>query len=215
MWFDTAPNDQWTDAIAHLRRDRVLRRLIDDVGPCTLKPRRNSYLKLVQSILSQQVSVKAAASMYLKLAKQMPAKRVSPANVLAFLTTADEETIKSCGLSRQKRGYILDLSQRFASGQIKPARFSKLSDEELVAELTQIKGIGRWTVEMLLIFGLNRPDLWPVDDLGLQEAIRHHFKLPARPKPREILNFADKWRPYRSIATWYLWRAPKETGKVR
>jgi DNA-3-methyladenine glycosylase II len=210
MWFpNAADDDRWADAIVHLRRDRVMRGIVDAVGPCTLRPKRNAYLKLVQSILSQQVSVKAAAAMFVKLKSKMPAKRVTPANVVAFLSTADEESIRSCGLSRQKRAYVMDLSQRFASGEIRPARFGKMTDDEIVAELTPIKGIGRWTVEMLLIFGLNRPDVWPVDDLGIQEAVRHFWKLPERPKPKQILDFADAWRPWRSVASWYLWRGPR------
>jgi DNA-3-methyladenine glycosylase II len=205
-------NPRWDEAIAHLRRDKVLRKVINSVGGCTLRPRRNYFIKLVQSILSQQVSVKAAASMYLKLSKQFPRRHVTPAGLVAFLTSGDEELIRSCGLSRQKRGYLLDLSQRFASGQIQ-TRFSGMTDEEVVQQLIPIKGIGRWTVEMLLIFALNRTDVWPVDDLGLQEGLRIHFKLPTRPKPKEILTFGDKWKPYRSIATWYLWRAPRPATK--
>ena len=208
MWFDTEENKIWQPAIEHLRKDERLAKLIDAVGPCTLRPRRNYYHKLVQSILSQQVSVKAAAAMYLKLAKQFPRKHPTPEAMVRFLTSGDEELIKSCGLSRQKKGYLLDLSQRFASGEIKPARFNRMSDEEIVQALTPIKGIGRWTVEMLLIFGLNRPDVWPVDDLGIQIGVQRFFDLPERPKPKEIIDFADAWKPYRSIASWYIWRAP-------
>ncbi|HEY0010271.1 MAG TPA: DNA-3-methyladenine glycosylase [Tepidisphaeraceae bacterium] len=210
MWFDTEENAHWKPAIVHLRKDLVLRKLIDHVGPCTLRPRRNHFHKLVQSILSQQVSVKAAASMYLKLSKQFPRKHVTPERLVEFLTSGDEELIRSCGLSRQKKSYLLDLSQRFASGEIKHKRFSKMNDEEIVQALIGIKGIGRWTVEMLLIFGLNRTDIWPIDDLGIQVGVQKHFGLLARPKPKEIATFADAWRPYRSIASWYLWRAPHE-----
>jgi DNA-3-methyladenine glycosylase II len=207
MWFPAAEaNRHWRAAIKHLRKDAVLREIIDRVGPCTLAPRRDYFVCLVQSILSQQVSVKAADAMYRKLAGRMPGRKVTPRNVLTFLQTAAEEEIKSCGLSRQKRGYVFDISQKWIDGTIQPRRFAKMSDEELVEHLTVIKGIGRWTVEMTLIFVLCRPDVWPVDDLGIQESVKRHFKMKDRPKAKEIINFADAWKPWRSVATWYLWR---------
>ena len=210
MWFGTNPNDRWNGAIVHLRKDSVLREVIDRVGPCTLRPRRNYFVKLVQSILSQQVSVKAAAAMYLKLSKQFPRRHVTPSGLYVFLTTGDEDLIRSCGLSRQKRAYLTDLSSRFAAGEIDTKRFGRMTDDEIVAALTPIKGIGRWTVEMMLMFALNRPDVWPVDDLGLQEAYRVLYGLPARPKPKELMPLADRWRPYRTVASWYLWRYKEE-----
>jgi DNA-3-methyladenine glycosylase II len=210
MWFpDATGEDPWADAYAHLRKDKVLRKIIDAVGPCTLRPKTGTFVKLIQSILSQQVSVKAAAAMYKKLARQFPRHRPTPAAMTAFLTTADEELIKSCGLSRQKRGYLTDLSRRFADGEIPFRRFARMSDEEIVQSLTPIKGIGRWTVEMLLIFQLGRPDVWPVDDLGIQEGVFRGWpdRFPTRPKAKDIVDFADAWRPYRSVASWYLWRS--------
>lgn len=207
MWFDVEPTDQWADAVAHLRRDKTMRGVIDRVGPCTLRPRRDYFVKLVQSILSQQVSVAAAASMYRKLAGQFVGQKVTPADVVRFLKESEDDLIRSCGLSRQKRAYVLDLAERFHAGSIPSRRFSKMTDEQIVANLTQIKGIGRWTVEMLLIFGLNRTDVWPVDDLGLQEAIKREWGMAVRPKAKEIADFGDAFKPYRSIATWYLWRS--------
>jgi DNA-3-methyladenine glycosylase II len=220
MWFDDLdPNDRWTPAITHLRKDRTLAKIIERVGPCTLTPvaPKDCFIKLVQSILSQQVSTAAAASMYRKLSSQFPRKRPTPERLVEFLSSADEETIRSCGLSRQKRAYILDLSSRFASGEIKSRDFATRTDEELVAELTPIKGIGRWTVEMLLIFALNRPDVWPVDDLGIQESVFRHWprKFKERPKGKEIRDFAEKWKPWRSVASWYLWRGLKPVGTVK
>lgn len=213
MWFPDQPRDpRWDQAVAQLRKDRVLSRIIEQVGPCTLRPHRDYFVKLVQSILSQQVSVQAAMSMYARLAAHFPRKRPTPILLLDFLRRSDESTLRSCGLSRQKRGYLLDLSQRFADGSIPHRRFARMSDDELIETLTQIKGIGRWTVEMLLIFSLCRPDVWPVDDLGLRESVFVHFpgRFVERPTPRELLTFADPWRPWRSIATWYLWRARGE-----
>lgn len=198
--------------MAHLRKDRVLARIIEQVGPCTLRPHRDYFVKLVQSILSQQVSVQAAMAMYSKLASRFPRKRPTPPLMLDFLRQSDEATLRSCGLSRQKRGYLLDLSQRFADGSIPHRRFARMSDDEIIETLTQVKGIGRWTVEMLLIFSLCRPDVWPVDDLGLRESVFVQWprRFTERPTARELLSFADKWRPWRSIATWYLWRARGE-----
>lgn len=207
MWFDVEPVGKWTPALEHLRRDKVMKKIIDRVGPCTLRPRRDYFVKLVQSILSQQVSVVAAASMYRKLAGQFVGQKVTPADVVKFLNESDEDLIRSCGLSRQKRAYVLDLAERFHHGSIPSHKFSKMTDEQIIENLTQIKGIGRWTTEMLLIFALCRTDVWPVDDLGLQEAIKRAYDMPERPKAKEILNFGDKWKPYRSIATWYLWRS--------
>ena len=178
MWFkDLPPDDRWHDAIRHLRKDKTLAKIIDAVGPCTLKPRltRDHYVRLVQAILSQQVSVKAAAAMYRKLSSQFPRKRPTPQNVVQFLTTADEDLIRSCGLSRQKRAYIHDLAERFASKEIDPKQFAKMDDDLLIEHLTQVKGIGKWTVEMLLIFSLNRPDVWPVDDLAIRQSVHKHW----------------------------------------
>ncbi|MFT3788141.1 MAG: hypothetical protein QM770_18555 [Tepidisphaeraceae bacterium] len=207
MWFkSTDTQDRWADAMKHLRRDPVMRQIIKQVGPCTLVPRRDYFVKLVQSILSQQVSVAAAASMFRKLSEAMPGKKVTPTNVLTFLTTKDDETIRSVGLSRQKRAYVHDLATKFLDGTIKHRQFAKMDDETLIEHLTQIKGIGRWTVEMLLIFAMNRTDVWPVDDLGIQESYRIQFKLKERPKPKELAPLADKWKPWRTVASWYLWR---------
>lgn len=213
MWFNDADAaDHWADAIAHLSRDRILRKLIARLGPCTLRPRRDYFVKLVQSILSQQVSVKAADAMYRRLAGQFPAQGPTPARMVRFLTQGDETLIRACGLSRQKRGYLLDLSQRFTAGTIRPQRFASMTDDEVIATLTQVKGIGVWTVQMLLIFALARPDVWPTGDLGLQHNLHINFPkhFATRPKPRDIESFADKWRPYRSIATWYLWQSGKK-----
>lgn len=214
MWFDTlSKDDRWSDAIRHLRRDPVMRRIMKAVGPCTLAPRKDVFVALVQSILSQQVSVAAADSMYRKLKAKMPRKSVTPKNVLVFLTTSDDETIRSCGLSRQKRGYVQDVSQKFADGTIQPRKFHAMSDEAMIEHLTQVKGIGRWTVEMLLIFVFNRPDVWPVDDLGIQERYRQNFGLTERPKPKVLMPLGDKWKPWRTVASWYLWRSGRVEKK--
>ena len=211
MWFkDASADDRWHDAMVHLRKDATLRKIIDRVGPCMLRPTlsRDYYIRLVQSILSQQVSVKAADAMYRKLSAHFPRQRPTPERIVEFLTTSDEEIIRSCGLSRQKRAYLHDLAERFASKRIDPKRFAKMDDELLIAHLTEVKGIGQWTVEMLLIFALNRPDVWPMDDLGIRESLYRHWprRFDVRPTPGQVKDFADKWRPWRTVASWYLWR---------
>ena len=208
MWFNDTEPGQWDAAIKHLRKDKVMRKIITEVGPCTLRPRRDYFVKLVQSILSQQVSTKAAASMYAKLTAQFVGKKINPADLGEFMRTADEAVIRSVGFSRQKRAYVLDMATRFESGEIPHRRFGKMTDEEIIESLTQIKGIGQWTVEMLLIFALNRPDVWPVDDLAIRENVRHHYGFAERPTPKALREFGDRWRPWRSIASWYIWRAP-------
>jgi DNA-3-methyladenine glycosylase II len=212
MWFPPADEDgRWAEAIAHLRTDKTMARIIDRVGPCLIRPRRDYFVKLVQSIFSQQVSVAAASAMYAKLKARVRGQQVTPQSVLEFLTTQDDETIRSTGLSRQKRGYMHDLARRFADGAVPYKRFAKMSDEEIIESLTQVKGIGRWTVEMLLIFALNRPDVWPVDDLGLREhAFRNYprlFKERPTAKDPKLAKLGERFAPYRSVATWYLWRS--------
>jgi DNA-3-methyladenine glycosylase II len=214
MWFpQVEPDTRWLDAITHLRKDKTLSRIIDRFGPCTLRPThsRDHYIRLVQSILSQQVSVKAAASMYTKLAANFPRKRPTPDRMMVFLSTSDEATLRSCGLSRQKRAYVHDLARRIVNNDIDLRTLDRQSDQQIIDHLTRVKGIGQWTVEMLLIFALNRPDVWPVDDLAIRESVFRHWprKFKERPTPKPLIPFADKWRPYRSIASWYLWRGLK------
>lgn len=214
MWFDDdAPTDlhsggePWAEALRHLSQDRVMEKLIRRIGPCTLRPRGEPFITLVQSILSQQVSVKAADSMYRKLSAKFPRKRPTPERLLEFLTTAKDDDIRGCGLSRQKRGYMLDLARRFVDGTVPAKRLSRMTDEEVIACVTQVKGIGQWTAEMLLIFSLGRTDIWPIDDLGIRESVFRLWprKFAERPAPKMIANFADHWRPWRSVASWYLW----------
>jgi DNA-3-methyladenine glycosylase II len=208
IWWHETPDPRWQDAIDHLSHDRTLARIIARVGPCTLRPRRGTFAMLVQSILSQQVSVKAAEAMHRRLVAGVGG-RLAPARVKHFLDTASDDAIRDCGLSRQKRAYIHDLAGRFTDGSIPVRKLTRMSDEQVIETLTQVKGIGRWTVEMLLIFGLNRPDVWPVDDLGLREGICRTWpdRFKARPAAKDLSDFADAWRPWRSVASWYLWRS--------
>jgi DNA-3-methyladenine glycosylase II len=127
--------------------------------------------------------------------------------VLAALSGGvSEEKIKYCGLSQQKRAYVADLAKHFVDGEIPTRSFAGMDDETIIEHLTRVKGIGRWTAEMFLMFVLNREDLLPVDDLGLVESMRVHYGLAKRPTKKEAMEIGEKWRPYRTVATWYLWR---------
>jgi len=202
----TQPPD-WSAAIKHLRRDAKLRRYIAAVGPCTLIPRDNPFVMLVRSIYSQQISTTIAATLYGRFAGRFPRKTPTPRRVVAALSGGwDDATIRHVGLSRQKREYVLDLARHFEDGRIKPKLLYKMDDPAVIETLTRVKGIGRWTAEMFLIFVLNRPDVLPVDDLGLREGVRRLYGLAERPRPQTVREIAEPWTPWRSIATWYIWR---------
>ena len=135
---------------------------------------------------------------------------VTPDRVLPALTREwDDETVRRCGLSRQKRAYLIDLSEKVLAGELDLTELDKLTDEEVIAELTRVKGVGVWTAEMILIFCLCRADVLPIGDLGLREAVKLADDLPTRPTPAEVTKRAQRWRPHRTAATWYLWRGAK------
>ncbi|MBC8146023.1 MAG: DNA-3-methyladenine glycosylase 2 family protein, partial [bacterium] len=163
---------------------------------------------LCRSIFAQQLSTKIAELLFARFENLFPRQRITPAKVIELIgPRADEAKFKGVGLSRQKRAYLLDLARHFERGEIPVRRFTRMSDDEIVDALTKVNGIGRWTAEMFLIFVLNRPDLWPVDDLGLREAIKRIHKLDDRPKAKDCIAHGECFKPYRSIATWYLWRS--------
>ncbi len=170
---------------------------------------------LCQSIFTQQISTKVATVLFNRFRAHFPGRRPTPERVVTFLTTAEEEVIRAVGLSRQKRAYVLDLARHFVDGRIPTRRLSRMTDDDVIESLTAVKGIGRWTAEMFLIFTLNRPDVLPVDDLGLWESVKRAYELKERPKPREILERGEAWRPWRTIATWYLWRGANQLVKVK
>jgi DNA-3-methyladenine glycosylase II len=197
----------WSSAVNHLRRDRVLRRVIDRVGSCTLAPRRDPFNALVRAIYAQQISTVIATTLYGRLCEQFPRRTPTPAGLLRLLTApGNDELVRHCGLSRQKRAYLIDLAEHFLDGRINPRSLRRLEDEAVIDALTDVHGIGRWTAEMFLIFQLNRPDVLPVDDLGVRDAVRRFYQLPDRPRAEALRRVAEAWAPYRSIATWYLWR---------
>lgn len=210
MWFtEPARRPDWTAAVEHLRQaDPVLAGVIAAVGPCTLQRRRDYFVVLAKAIFSQQISVAGATTLFGRFRDQFPQRRPTPARAIEFLTTGDPALIRSCGLSRQKQAYVIDLALRFRDGSLPTARFSQMHDEAVIESLTAVKGIGRWTAEMFLIFVLSRPDVLPVDDLGFRKGAQRAYGLSELPDVGRLRQLGDRWRPYRSIATWYLWRMP-------
>ncbi|HEX9654448.1 MAG TPA: DNA-3-methyladenine glycosylase [bacterium] len=193
----------YEQALSHLRKaDPVLRKIIRRGGPCKLEPMKNHFAALMDSIVSQQLSVKAAATIYRRFLALYPGRRFpKPADVIA---TTDEQ-LRAVGLSRQKLSYIKDLAQKLEHGSIDTRRFQRMSDEEVVDVLTQVKGVGRWTAEMFLIFSLNRLNVLPVDDLGFRKAVKIEYGMSELPEAEQLNKIAQSWHPYCSIATWYLW----------
>ena len=204
----------WSEAERFLSRgDPVMRQLIKRVGPCTLAPRRDYFVKLCQSIFAQQLSTKVASVLFGRFRDQFPMRRPTPGRVLAFLRSGDEELIRKVGLSRQKRVYVEDLAARFARGEIQTKKLASMGDEGIVQALIPVKGVGRWTVEMFLIFSLNRPDVWPVDDLGVRKGWQVVYGLAEMPGRNELMGLGERFRPWRSVAAWYLWRGAE--GKTK
>ena len=210
MWFPETPMRDWTDAQAHLRAvSPAMEPVIDHVGPCTLAPRKDYFVVLCKAIFTQQISTAVAAVLFQRFRGLFPSQRPTPRFVLELMDTAsngDGEVLRRCGLSRQKRAYVRDLAEHFVTGQIPTRRLAAMSDDEVIDALVKVKGIGRWTAEMFLIFTLNRPDVLPVDDLGLRKGAQRLFNLRTPPDGKKLTKLAEPWRPYRSIATWYIWR---------
>ncbi len=191
-----------TQAIAHLQAVSVpLAHIIANVGPFTLQREPQGFTTLVDAIVSQQISVKAAAAIMNRLLQAVGT--LTPPNLLALTP----EELRALGLSGQKVRYVLDLATKVHEGSIDLEHLPQLDDEAIITQLTQVKGIGRWTAEMYLIFALGRPDVLPVDDLGLRQGVQRAFALETMPKAAQIRALAESWRPYRSVATWYLWRS--------
>lgn len=179
--------------------------IIDRVGPCRLEARRTGthYDALVRSIVFQQLSGKAARTIHERFRAIYPRRRPRPELVLATSDTV----LRAAGLSRQKIGYLRDLSARVADRSLPLAHLGRLPDDAIIEHLVQVKGIGRWTVQMFLMFRLGRPDVLPELDLGVQNAIQRAYGLRKRPTPKEVLRIGEPWRPYASVASWYLWRS--------
>ena len=195
--------DRWSAAVAHLIAvDDRWRPLIDRIGPCRLRPRPDRFGTLVRAIIGQQISSKAAASIDRRLLELQGLDRHTPETLLALGASG----IRNAGLSGVKAAYVVHLAEAVTSGRVALDRIGRLSDSAIIEALTSIKGIGPWTAEMFLIFALNRPDVLPVGDLGVKVGIRAHYGLPELPKPATCIELAAPWRPFRTVAMWYLWR---------
>ena len=186
-----------------VRRDPVLAALIRKHGACGLAAAQRSdhFSALVRAITGQQLSTKAASTIYARLVALMPAG-VTP-EALASLT---DEQMRAAGMSRQKIAYFRDLAHKVLNGALPLDAVDALTDDEVIAALTQVKGIGRWSAEMFLIFRLHRPDVLPAGDLGIVNAIQRLYRLRKKPDAKRVLKMGEAWRPYRSVASWYLWQ---------
>ena len=208
MWFEQrAVRATWAPAVTYLAKvDPRLGAVIRRVGPCTLAPRRDYFVVLCKAIFTQQISTAVATTLFGRFRELFPQRRPTPAAVLEVLKGEKPEVLRHCGLSRQKAAYLQDLAQHFLDNRIPTRRLASMDDEAVIEALVNVKGIGRWTAEMFLIFVLNRPDVFPVDDLGLAEGVRDVRGLDERPGKKALLEIGEKWRPWRTVATWYLWR---------
>jgi DNA-3-methyladenine glycosylase II len=189
-----------------MRRDPVLAAIIREHGPCALgeaRDRFDHFTMLVRAIVFQQLSTKAATTIYNRLLERMPGGIPNP----QALASLSDEQLRTAGISRQKAAYLRDLGSRVAAGEVALDSIDALPDEEVIAALTRVKGIGRWTAEMFLIFRLQRPDVLPVNDLGILNAIQKAYRLRKKPTAKRLQKIGEPWRPYRSIACWYLWRS--------
>jgi DNA-3-methyladenine glycosylase II len=185
------------------RRDPVLKRLMGTVGPCTLQQNPNRFAALVRSIISQQISTKAAAAIGARLQQALVSTGVTPEGILAL--SADE--LRAAGLSAAKARSLYDLAEKVQDQTLPLDTLHRLPDEEVIARLLPVRGIGRWTAEMFLIFSLGRLDVLPVADWGLRVGIQRQYSLMEPPVKGHLIELAEPWRPYRSIATWYFWRS--------
>ncbi|MCL6566826.1 MAG: DNA-3-methyladenine glycosylase 2 family protein [Acidobacteriia bacterium] len=195
-------------AVRHLKRvDPVLARVIARVGQCRLaeERERDEFSSLAEAILYQQLALKAAQTISSRFQQLYASDGRGRLPTPMELLRTPRRQLRAAGVSRQKIGYLRDLAAKAAAGVLSLGRFSRLSDEEVIANVTQVKGIGRWTAEMFLIFCLGRRDVLPVDDLGLQHGFRLAYGLRRLPSAAWMIRTAEPWRPYRTIGTWYLW----------
>lgn len=200
--FEVQRPDYWDKACADLvKRDRILKKLIPKFGPVHLLSRDDPFVTLARSVVGQQISTAAAQALWQRVEAACP--KLVPQQFLKL----GHEKLAACGLSKRKTEYILDLAQHFVSGALHVGKWTSMDDEDVIAELTAIRGIGRWTAEMFLIFNLARPNVLPLDDLGLIRAISVNYfsgEPVTRSEAREV---AANWEPWRTVATWYMWRS--------
>lgn len=202
------PHDYRTAGRRHIAQvDARMAGVIDEVGPCAMPQRRPRFASLVQSIISQQVSTKAATSIRNRVRSaaggHLTAQR---------LHRMDDASLRACGLSGRKAEYIAALAQGVVDGTIRLDHLHRHDDEAIIEELTALRGIGRWTAEMFLMFVLGRPDVLPVDDLGIQNGFAAVYELDSRPDADSMRALAEPWRPFRTVGCWYLWRSLDAQG---
>jgi len=189
-----------------MKADPKLNLVIKRIGPCELHSvaPKDPFVTLCKSIASQQLSLKAAATIFRRFEDLFPPdRRPTPERVM---TLADDE-IRACGFSRPKASFVKDLASRVLDGRLDLKRLHKHSDEEVMQQLVAVKGIGRWTAEIFLMFRLGRPDILPADDIGLMNAVHRAYRLRKRPDAKKLRQMGEAWRPYRSVACWYLWQS--------
>ena len=190
-------------AVNHLRTAcPVMAGIIGKVGPCKLTYRDADFHSLTRSIVFQQLNGKAAGTIFDRLTAAAKVNPLTPEAILKLRAT----TLRKAGLSAQKASYVRDLAARTRSGEVDFAKLPDLDDASVIEHLTQVKGVGTWTAQMILIFALKRTDVLPTADFGIRAAMKRAYELPEMPKPAEMEAIAERWRPYRSVASWYLWR---------
>lgn len=198
------------EAEDHLKRSgRRMASLVESLGPCGLSYTPPTFESLARSIVYQQISIHAARSIYMRLLGRCAQSGTLEATSLA---RTSHEDLRACGLSSQKATYLLDLAQKTDEGSLDLHALPGLADQEVIARLTQVKGIGVWTAQMFLIFSLRRPDVLPAGDLGIRNAVKKLYRLQDLPAPSDVERRGAKWRPYASAASWYLWRSLDPSG---
>ena len=197
-------DEELIKAYKHLKKDALMKEVLKATPALTFSPNKNLYQCLIRAIVSQQLSVKAAATIYQRFLNLFPGNDPAAEIVLRL----DDEQLRNCGLSYQKAGYLKNIAQFSITNGLDYRKLYRKSDEDLIAHLTQIKGVGKWTVEMILMFSLNRPDVFPVDDLGIQNAMKKLYNLDGKGKElhQQMTDIANQWQPYRTIACRHLWR---------
>ena len=192
----------WQQASAELAdADPLMAELVERYAGFGLASRGDPFATLARSIVGQQISVKAADSVWARFSAVV--REIQPASIQA----AGVSGLTGCGLSQRKIKYLCDLAEHFLSGRLEPVRWDVMDDDSVIAELTAVRGIGRWTAEMFLIFNQLRPDVFPLDDIGLQRAVFGRYFAGEKQTPKTLAGFGERWRPWRSVATWYLWRS--------
>jgi 3-methyladenine DNA glycosylase/8-oxoguanine DNA glycosylase len=190
-------------AVNHLKKcDPVLGAIIERIGPCRMEFSPAEFASLAEAIVYQQLNGKAAVTIFKRFAA-LAGVPITPEGILKL----SDEQLRSVGLSKQKSSYLKDLASKAASGMLDFSRLSDLSDQEVIEQLTQVKGIGVWTAHMFLMFSLRRPNVLPTGDYGVQMALKKHYRKRKLPKPKDMEKIARAWEPYRSVACWYMWRS--------